>query len=724
MRRSFLLFLLVSIVSPAAAQSAEELFQQAWRAERVAANPEAAIALYRQVVELPGAERELVARAWLQMGKAYEVLGQDRAVGAYTRVVRDYADLGEVSREAALRMAGLSNARRAASPAAPLSRSVVDVTADLEEWGAALSPSGGFIAGISYDPPGVRYFEVQSGTESHIPVHAGDAEGYGEFPRFSPDESEIALAWYRGAAQDSVSSLYVLNRSTGKHEVLLNLRDYYRNRDGTLVRRGGVQVHDWTEKGLLISAHGTQDETSSNCCNGWFQELLLVPRDGSQPQLVGGRNLMDAFAWERACLTSTGRYAFGDFADGPAPDRREFIARIDLETGEHLEWRASPGVDHTLFGCSGTDTVVYSAEGLGTQLVKSAPADALDGSGDRIITRLQEGSYPGLASKSGDLVVWESYGNRGLYELEVDPESGLVSDQGKLVVDRWLYDLSYSPSGDRLAWIDHVDREGVTLWSGHDQPLEVLPVGQSVSGLQWVSEDFLGLWSSRQSDADSSWVQGWDALGMTVSSHQVHERFSAELANELGRRSRGGGDAETVITWSPENRCFYTHQVITGEEQLFRCFGSSIYGPTDVHPTGAVIFPTLSLEQYLFLGHRPDGKVDIGRLSRDGQSLDILHTDDMSAGIIRRLWSLKNGDVLIGRGESWRDIDQVQRFRPGADTPLTEMYRDVFGQFRVRHMSVHPDGDRIAVFGFSHSSADDLNYATVIHNVLGEGGRD
>ena len=94
--------------SLAAAQSGADLFQQAIRKERVDGDLKAAISLYQRVLKEHGADRTLSAKTLVQLGQAYEKLGNADATSSYQRVLREYADQSEPAAVARTRLAALS----------------------------------------------------------------------------------------------------------------------------------------------------------------------------------------------------------------------------------------------------------------------------------------------------------------------------------------------------------------------------------------------------------------------------------------------------------------------------------------------------------------------------------------------------------------------------------------------------------------------------------------
>jgi Tol biopolymer transport system component len=100
--------LTVAGTSPASAQSGTDLFQQALRKEQVDGDLKAAIALYQRILKEHATDRALSAKTLVQLGQAYEKMGNADARSSYQRVIRDYADQSEQVAVARARLGALS----------------------------------------------------------------------------------------------------------------------------------------------------------------------------------------------------------------------------------------------------------------------------------------------------------------------------------------------------------------------------------------------------------------------------------------------------------------------------------------------------------------------------------------------------------------------------------------------------------------------------------------
>ena len=105
---SFALILLLAAPAVASQQTSPTLRLEAARYEvDVRGDVHAAIGLYRSLIEDFPDHRDIAALALVELGQAYETLGQAQAQDAYNRVLRDYADQREAAQRARARLAVL-----------------------------------------------------------------------------------------------------------------------------------------------------------------------------------------------------------------------------------------------------------------------------------------------------------------------------------------------------------------------------------------------------------------------------------------------------------------------------------------------------------------------------------------------------------------------------------------------------------------------------------------
>ena len=177
--------------------SAEVLFESARQVELVQGDLQAAIGMYQRVVKEAG-NRALAAAALLRIGQCHERLGQIEARRVYERIVRDFADqVGPVT-TARARLAAL--AEPPAPKVAQLSVRQVWAGPDVDATGSATS-DGRFLPATDWTTGDIVVRELATGEMRHL--RAGDimkSGAHGLMPSFSPDDKQIAYAWYPGGS--------------------------------------------------------------------------------------------------------------------------------------------------------------------------------------------------------------------------------------------------------------------------------------------------------------------------------------------------------------------------------------------------------------------------------------------------------------------------------------------------------------------------------------------
>lgn len=98
---------LLALPSRSNAQKGHDLFQQAMVLETVRGDLPAAMALYQRILREHREDRPLQARALIQLGHGYELLGRPEALTTYEQVVEEFADQGPIALMARARITDL-----------------------------------------------------------------------------------------------------------------------------------------------------------------------------------------------------------------------------------------------------------------------------------------------------------------------------------------------------------------------------------------------------------------------------------------------------------------------------------------------------------------------------------------------------------------------------------------------------------------------------------------
>jgi tetratricopeptide (TPR) repeat protein len=160
------------------AQSGYDLFQKALVKERAEGDLKGAIPMFQRMVREAGANRELAAKALVEMGGCYEKLGQGEAQKAYQRVLRDYADQSAEANEARARLAALSGGAK--SNEMVMRRIWVGPDVDTE---GAPSSDGKYLPYVDWSTGDLAIRDLATGENHHI-THKGTWADNGEFAEY------------------------------------------------------------------------------------------------------------------------------------------------------------------------------------------------------------------------------------------------------------------------------------------------------------------------------------------------------------------------------------------------------------------------------------------------------------------------------------------------------------------------------------------------------------
>jgi Tol biopolymer transport system component len=177
-------------------ESAKVMFEAAKKRELVDGDLKGAIQQYKAIVGKFGKDRSIAADALLRMANCYERLRDLEAQKIYDRIVREFADQTSAAAEARQRLAAST------APGSPklMARQILDgpgvngsfdVTAD-----------GRFLIQTDFEKTGdIVIRNVSTGELRRLMLKTQtllENSEFAENPIFSPDEREIAFAWFDG----------------------------------------------------------------------------------------------------------------------------------------------------------------------------------------------------------------------------------------------------------------------------------------------------------------------------------------------------------------------------------------------------------------------------------------------------------------------------------------------------------------------------------------------
>lgn len=296
--------------------NAETALRAAIETETVKGDVQAAIAMYKQIVERHKANRAVSARALLQLANAYRAQGDRQARSVFERLVRDYADQTDAA-DAARKFLNAS-ARVAPAPGDRVVKAGGSVT-----WGdGRVSRDGRFISYTDWSYTGnLMLHDLVAGTDRAVTGNKDWSTGNAYSSTFSPDGTQIAYGWRTYGRPAHTNELRVVSaedrgdaqprRVHGQDDI-----DFY-------------DPGDWSADNKWLAVKVTRKDRSG-------QLAIIGVQDGSFRALK-------SFGWRgpsRVFFSPDGKYVAYDLPANPDHSQRDvFVIAVDGS-------RETKAVDH------------------------------------------------------------------------------------------------------------------------------------------------------------------------------------------------------------------------------------------------------------------------------------------------------------------------------------------------------------------------------------------
>ena len=450
--------------SPASAQSGTDLFQQALRKEQVDGDLKSAIALYQRILKEHATDRALSAKTLVQLGQAYEKMGNADARNSYQRVIRDYADQSEQVALARARLGALSAGAAVATNGSTLAVRRVWAGADVT---GKVSPDGRFLSITDWEAGGnVAIRDLATGQNRRL-TDQGSLTGSGGFAEYSvpsPDGKSIAYAWTGSSGSSGGYDLYVVGLDGSKPRVLR-------------AAESGIQHHiplAWSPDGRQLLAEFTKTDGSRDM-------MLVAVADGSAKLLkAAGRGLSPG-----GVFSPDGRYIAWSTMQG--------FSLFELQTG--IESPLIPDrSNHSVMGWAPDGKhILFSSERSGSAdawLVAVAGGKA---QGEPIFVKKDWGFLPMGFTRTGAFYYAVNNNVWGVQLAELDPAIGnAVSPSQSAFRHGNMRGSDWSPDGRSLAGIVSSEPSQAVIIRSMDTGEErELRVGERTIGmgsLRWTQD--------------------------------------------------------------------------------------------------------------------------------------------------------------------------------------------------------------------------------------------
>ncbi|MCJ7580365.1 MAG: tetratricopeptide repeat protein [Candidatus Aminicenantes bacterium] len=419
-------------------ESAKELFERAIYLQETRGDLEAAMEVFQRIVKEFPHEREIAAKAQLQIGICLQKLGMSDAQKAFQAVVDRYPDQTETVKSAIEKLSLLMRAQTIVNN--------VEKEFKLREiWAGSEasnfvspSPDGRFLSIMDRKTGNLGIREISSGKTRLLTKEADWANHFVLDSLISPDGDLVVYSWYTYDPEsgDYSYSLHLIGIDGSGHRVLYFNNNYE------------AYPESWSSDGKQIVARLYDGKT------GECSILLVTVSDGSSRILKEfGKPL-----WLNMCYSSDNRYVVYDHpVEEDSGNRNISMVAVD-GSGEFLLIK-HPANDHLLGWVPGGDSLLFLSD--------------RDGSFDAYLVEISDHSTQGspqLIRRSLGEVKPLGFTRDGSFFFSLDSRWASIQistfdmDTGKIqvqpvtpILGNNLYP-QWSPKGDKLAYIKERNR--------------------------------------------------------------------------------------------------------------------------------------------------------------------------------------------------------------------------------------------------------------------------
>lgn len=440
-KRNFRIVILLTLLlgsHHAFSQTAEELLPKAIQLEEVKGELEQAIGVYQSIVETYPDNRPIAAKAYLYMGRCYEKLGNQEASKAYSQVIRNYADQGDL---VAMARARLSALEQSPDPGLKVEMLVRKVWSGSEvDTEGEISPDGRYISYVDWNTGNLALYEVATGKERSLTQNGSweDPNQWAEFSRWSPDGKQLVYCW---ANEDNPSGIdiYIMRLDGSESRMLWSNQEMQ-----------WTQCYDWSPDGKYILV----------CCLKKDRSMhigLLSVADGSLrllKELTGGQEWTPwpgnmGFSPDSRFIA----YDVPNNIENPARD----IFLLSLDGSMDVPLVEHPSNDYMLGWSPGGRELLFASDRNGTLCAWIIPHIGAEAFGDPEMVKQDIGqALPIGFAGNGSYYFAIQQRMQNVYTADFNPETGRVTGPAKKFIrqfEGYNEAPAYSPDGKYIAYI-------------------------------------------------------------------------------------------------------------------------------------------------------------------------------------------------------------------------------------------------------------------------------
>ncbi len=653
-------------------ESAKSLFERAVYLQETRGDLEGAIDVFQQIVKDFPKEREIAAKAQLQIGMCLQKLGMSDAQKAFRAVLEKYPDQTEAVKIAREKLALLMRAQSIVNKNEKEFR-LREIWAGPETTGfVSPSPDGRFLSIMDRKTGNIGIREISTGKTRLLTKEANWTEHFALDSLISPDGKLVAYSWYTydPKSGDYSYSLHLIGIDGSGHRVLYFNNNYE------------AYPESWSSDGEQIAARLYEAKT------GECSILHVSAADGSSKILKSfGQPL-----WLNLCFSSDNKYIIFDQPEEEDAGNRN-ISMVAVDGSEEFSLIKHPAKDILLGWVPRSDSMMFLSDRDGTfdAYLVDISGNSIQGSPQLVRRRLGEVEPKGF-SQDGSFFFSIDSRWASIQISTIDSVTGKIQAQPVTpILGNNLYP-QWSPKGDQLAYIKERDKPDV----GFRRTLHIrsLKTGEEreVAGhldlgpLSWSSDGRFILSRGRDSRKE---IDGYNPEIYKIDV----ESGESNLLIEAPRVPWGEGKSprwsldENVVFYMIENkeeRQIIKRELDSGQENVFYSH------------------PNLSTAMDI----SPDGKYLITGTYEFEKDSGILLLIPMNGGEARELCTLggfrnsasidwsSDGKYVIYSELTMDDEVSLWRIEVEGGTPQKIWQGQ--GKKNLRGLSIHPDGKQIA----------------------------
>ena len=455
------------------AQSGYDLFQKGLVKERAEGDMQAAIQIFTRIVKEFPTNRELAAKALVEMGNCYEKLGKSEAQKTYQRVLRDYADQSAEANEARARLAALEHG------GAQGNEMVVRRVWSGTDWDniGPVSPDGRSFSCADWETGGdLAVCDLATGKKRRLTSKPPQSPEAAHTSLFSPDGKQIAYSWDKGYAS---SELKVVGLDGTKPHVIYSSSELRR-----------LWPNAWSPDGryILTSFNRKQDHVN--------QLVWVAVGDGSVRSV---KNFGTKYPLA-ALVSPDGHFIAYDFPQQDNPQNRD-IFLVSSDGRQDIPLVQQPANDYLLGWTPSGSGVLFASDRTGSWDAWIEKVDHGRPVGAPELVKKDIGRVRPLGfARNGAFYYSLDAGKSDLYLAPLDLTADKVLGPPSSVSARFVGsndDLAWSPDGKYLAYFSirgdansgaaNISLRVRSLQTGKDR--EFFPKLHNLYGPRWFPDD-------------------------------------------------------------------------------------------------------------------------------------------------------------------------------------------------------------------------------------------